>query len=267
MKQHLRMIFVGMLIVMALVTSMLPWTARPAQASTDWKREYENSIGKKCPEDNLTGQDGYSYKWCQCTSYVAFRLARAGVKSSDFSYPGNGDAENWPTRARERNIRTGSEPQKGAVYTKGSHVMWVEDVINGNVLISDYNGIKTGNYDTRWLSSTEATGGTYIYFSNVGNSGGGSGAPSQPRGLQIKDIENKSAKIDWDSQSGVNYFCVNWSDKNATPNGCDVTVKGSDSSYKPTNLKADKTYYVWVQACNSSGVCSSAAKTSFKTKK
>jgi len=52
-----------------------------------------------------------------------------------------------------------------------------------------------------------------------------------------------------------------------TPNGCDVKVNGSDSSYKPNDLKADKTYYVWVQACNSNNVCSAAAKTSFKTKK
>jgi hypothetical protein len=87
------------------------------------------------------------------------------------------------------------------------------------------------------------------------------------KGLQIKDIGSTKAKIAWDSQSGVGYFCVNWSRDNVTPNGCDVKVKGSDSSYKPTDLKANKTYYVWVQACNNSGVCSSAAKTDFKTKK
>jgi hypothetical protein len=84
--------------------------------------------------------------------------------------------------------------------------------------------------------------------------------------LKIKDIKSTKAKIDWDSQSGVSYFCVNWSRDDVTPNGCDVKVRDG-SSYKPNDLKANKTYIVWVQACNSNDVCSSAAKTSFKTKK
>ena len=98
------------------------------------------------------------------------------------------------------------------------------------------------------------------------NGSASSPVPSTPRGLKIKDIKSKEAKIDWDSQSSVKYFCVNWSRDNVTPQGCDVKVQGKDSSYKPTDLKADKTYYVWVQACSDSG-CSSATKTQFKTKR
>jgi surface antigen len=266
-------IIMGAMVVVALLASMVSWTMPVAEASTDWKKEYENSIGKKCPESNMKNQyDKYSYGLCQCTSYVAFRLARAGVKSSDFSYPGNGDAKNWVTRARERNIATGSEPKKGAVYvTQGGsygHVMFVEEYKNGVVTVSEYNWEKQGNYGTRDLRGSAATNGTYIYFSNVGSgNGGGSNTPSTPRGLEIKDIKSNKAKIDWNSQSGVNYFCVNWSRNDSTPQGCDVRVKGSDSSYKPTDLRSNTTYYVWVQACNSSDKCSSAAKTKFKTKR
>jgi uncharacterized protein YvpB len=101
---------------------------------------------------------------------------------------------------------------------------------------------------------------------NGGSNDGGGSVPSTPRGLKIKDIKSNKAKIDWDSQSGVKYFCVNWSRDNVTPQGCDVKVDGNNSSYKPSDLKSKRTYYVWVQACNSSGVCSSAVKTEFRTK-
>ncbi len=266
-------IIMGAMVVVALLASMVSWTMPVVEAGTDWKKEYENSISKKCPESNMKNQyDKYSYGFCQCTSYVAFRLARAGVNANDFTYNqwfGAGNAENWVTRARERNIPTGSEPKKGAVYVKDTHVMFVEEYKNGVVTISEYNWEKKGNYGTRDLRGSAATSGTYIYFSNVGSGnggGGGSNTPSTPHGLEIKDIKSKQAKIDWDSQSGVKYFCVNWSRDNVTPQGCDVKVQGKDSSYKPTDLKADKTYYVWVQACSDSG-CSSAAKTQFKTKK
>ena len=265
--------YMGVLVALALLASMMPWSVSVTEANTDWKREYENSIGKKCPDANMKSQyDQYSYGLCQCTSYVAFRLARAGVNRSDFSYPGNGDAKNWVTRARERNVPTGSEPKKGAVYVTQSgrygHVMFVEDYKNGVVTVSEYNWVNWGNYGTRELRGSAATSGTYIYFSNVGNSSNDSGsAPSKPKGLKIKDIKSNKAKIDWDSQSGVKYFCVNWSRDNVTPQGCDVKVDGNDSSYKPSDLKSNRTYYVWVQACNSSGVCSSAAKTEFKTKR
>ncbi len=375
-QQRLSVVYLGMGVMLALVVSMLLSSVIPTYASTDWKREYENSeLTKKtkCPNVfDLKKTDNLSYFPCECTSYVAFRLAQAGVSANH--YRENGHAKEWVSRAKAKGIQTGLKPLKGAVYViqNGTfgHVMFVEEVqSNLRIRVSEYNRDNSRNYsNNKWIDPSRS--GEFIYFSNVSsnnnggggnnpapslaivspvengttengliritwsggkapyylevyrkgsssafiyqyvnsttyqpsilswsqsysgslcarvtdankkatalrcfsngsnNGGGGNNStPSKPKGLQIKDIGSTKAKIDWDSQSGVGYFCVNWSRDNVTPNGCDVKVKGSDSSYKPTDLKANKTYYVWIQSCNNNGACSSAAKTDFKTKK
>ena len=74
-------------------------------ADTGDQREYENSIGKTCPETYEKGQHDCTYFWCHCTSYAAFRLARAGINTSDFTYNlyrGQSSAESWPKNAEEK---------------------------------------------------------------------------------------------------------------------------------------------------------------------
>ena len=116
--------------------------------------------------------DRWGYEYRNCTSYVAWRLSQAGVKSTLFN--GLGNASEWLNKVNGKpGVTTGRTPKPGAIaiWTSGfGHAAFVEPT-SGGVLVSDYNKAGTGKF---WGSHamTPANGyktapSGYIYFPGV----------------------------------------------------------------------------------------------------
>lgn len=110
------------------------------------------------------GSDQWGYEYRNCTSYVAWRLARAGVPATLFA--DLGDASGWIAGVRgERGVAVNHHPSPGAVAVWDlagvGHVAWVVSVHGSRVTMTDYNYAGTGSY-TRHVIGLRPTG--YIHF-------------------------------------------------------------------------------------------------------
>jgi surface antigen len=113
--------------------------------------------------------DPWGYEYRNCTSYVAWRLARAGVPVSLFRDLGN--ASQWIARvAGKRGVVVNQIPAPGAVaiwvVSSGvGHVAWVDSARSGTaavaVTVSDYNYDGTGAFDTHVVTVPPSG---YIHF-------------------------------------------------------------------------------------------------------
>lgn len=106
---------------------------------------------------NGNGGDGYGYGCRQCTSYVAWRIAKEiGV------YYSWGDAYTFTSRSVAAGFKKGPASSgsiavmdPGTAGNSHGHVAWVEAVSGNQVLISQYNynyGAGYGMYSKMWLS-------------------------------------------------------------------------------------------------------------------
>lgn len=107
------------------------------------------------------GGDGHGYGCRQCASYAAWRVAR----ETGF-YPNNwGNAKDFIYSAQQVGFRTGYTPKAGSLGVMSGpsagnyegHVVWVESVNGGQVLVSQYNynyGAGYGMYSKMWLSAS-----------------------------------------------------------------------------------------------------------------
>lgn len=137
-----------------------PDCANPHNANDmyDWGYQKSHRFG---PSD----QWGYEYR--NCTSYVAWQLARAGVPPARFT--DLGDASQWIAHVRgERGAVVNKRPSPGAVaawdFAGAGHVAWVVSVRGSRVTVADYNYAGTGVYDQHVIESSP-TG--YIHFSRL----------------------------------------------------------------------------------------------------
>lgn len=108
--------------------------------------------------------DPWGYEYRNCTSYVAWRLARARVPADLFSYLG--DASQWISDVRgERGVVVNHTASPGAVATwsgpRVGHVAWVVSVRRGRVTVADYNYDGTGGYAQHVIGPTPSG---YIHF-------------------------------------------------------------------------------------------------------
>jgi surface antigen len=109
--------------------------------------------------------DQWGYEYRNCTSYVAWRLARAGVRAALFR--DLGDASKWLSGAvRQPGVTVSRVPSPGAVavwvVSAGTgHVAWVDSVQGGKVIVSDYNYAGTGAFATHEVTAPPAG---YIRF-------------------------------------------------------------------------------------------------------
>jgi surface antigen len=111
--------------------------------------------------------DQWGYEYRNCTSYVAWRLARAGVHPARFT--DLGDASQWIANVRgKRGVVVNKRPSPGAVaawdFAGVGHVAWVVSVRGSRVTVADYNYAGTGVYDQHVIESSP-TG--YIHFSRL----------------------------------------------------------------------------------------------------
>ncbi|MBO0819854.1 MAG: CHAP domain-containing protein [Nocardiopsaceae bacterium] len=109
--------------------------------------------------------DQWGYEYRNCTSYVAWRLARAGVPAALFS--NLGDASGWIAGVRgERGVTVNTRPSPGAVATWDlagvGHVAWVVSVHGARVTVADYNYAGTGAFAQHVIGSPRPT--AYIHF-------------------------------------------------------------------------------------------------------
>ena len=110
--------------------------------------------------------DRWGYEYRNCTSYVAWRLAAAGVDAKFFRDLGN--AAQWLGAVRgEAGVVINHTPSAGAVavweYGAYGHVAWVDSVRHGTVTVSDYNYAGTGTYAERRLDHADGPL-AYIHF-------------------------------------------------------------------------------------------------------
>lgn len=108
--------------------------------------------------------DQYGYCLRNCTSYVAQRLAQAGVEPNAFDGLGNGGE--WYSNARQRGIRVGDRPVEGAVAVSPeiNHSAYVEKVhSDGSVNVKSYSGHK----EEPWHENGTRRYSKFVYFSNT----------------------------------------------------------------------------------------------------
>lgn len=108
--------------------------------------------------------DQWGYEYRNCTSYVAWRLSRAGVPTALFADLGN--ASQWIANVTgEPGVAVNGTPSPGAVaawdWQGDGHVAWVVSVHGSTVTVADYNHAGTGAYDEHVIGS-RPTG--YIHF-------------------------------------------------------------------------------------------------------
>jgi surface antigen len=99
----------------------------------------------RCPKAGIQDRvDRWRMNTCNCTSYVAWALARNGYRT-DWFVPGRMDAWNWPNIAEEKGIPLEDTPRPGAVavwpeWGKRGHVAFVVAVhAGGRFDVAEYN--------------------------------------------------------------------------------------------------------------------------------
>jgi surface antigen len=169
-----------------------PWAHAPTVSAARYDWGY-----RRCPPSDagcmrIVGmRDGFRYgesdPWGyylrNCTSYVAWQLAREGVPARYFNFASYalGNANQWLADARSPrwSLPTGSAPQVGAVAVSVSvdHVMFVTGVgSNGSITVQEYNYSSAGNGDIQ-TSTPKALGiSGYIYYEKLRAAPPGAGA-------------------------------------------------------------------------------------------
>lgn len=132
----------------------IPGSVKPHNVNVDdypYRNAGHSQIDEPCfgPPRTTDSPDPWGYCTRQCTSYVAWAIERSGRDAPRYW----GDAKMWALRAPS-SWRV-SAPRMGdiAVSTAGTwgHVMYVEKVQGGRMLVSEYNSALTGRYSTRWI--------------------------------------------------------------------------------------------------------------------
>jgi surface antigen len=123
----------------------------------------------ECPQAGAADQpDAWGMDVCNCTSYVAWALARNGFRT-DWFVAGEMDARRWGTVARAAGIPVGFRPRRGAVavwpwWKRFGHVALVTRVHpDGTFDVAEYNlpgGVRYG-FDKRTRVSRR--GVTFLY--------------------------------------------------------------------------------------------------------
>ena len=115
--------------------------------------------------------DEWNFYNRECTSFAAWRLnSQNGV--AFHNYYANvhwGNAKNWGNAAQSVGITVNNSPSVGSIWWSSAgtygHVAWVAEVNGDQVTIEEYNYGYAGNYGTRILSASSATG--YIHIKDI----------------------------------------------------------------------------------------------------
>ncbi len=120
------------------------------------------AVWDNAPMDSMLDSWGMYNR--ECVSYTAWKVYQAYGHMPYWG--GHGNANEWPSSARNDGIPTSSTPKVGSVAISMSgfygHAMWVEAVYgNGYIRVSQYNYDLAGHYSEMTINGA---GLTYIYF-------------------------------------------------------------------------------------------------------
>lgn len=141
----------------------------PNKGGYPWEQDCwvdENAVSHGGANGN--GSDPLGYGCRQCVSYTAWKI----LQKTEYEPRWWGNANMWPSSARQSGFSTGGTPRVGSVgiISAGQygHAVWIEAVNDdGTVDVSQYNyynagGTGWGHYSKMRVSA--ATYDTYIYF-------------------------------------------------------------------------------------------------------
>lgn len=133
--------------------------ALPTLNSSSHLRGKPSKSLSRCLADTLPGQ---------CTSFVAYRLNKAGVKFTNH-YKGEGwhNANTWNEAAKKAGVKVNKTPKVGSVAQtdagSAGHVAWVTKVGKKTVTIEEYNWNNPEKYGTRTVPKEKFR---YIHIKN-----------------------------------------------------------------------------------------------------
>lgn len=170
--------------------------------------------------NNPNTVDSWGYYTGNCTSFVANRLHNV----NHFEVPrAMGNGAQWGAVARSLGYRVDNTPAVGSVayYTDGvyGHVVWVAEIVGGNIVVEEYNWIRNGKMDYTYHPQTQSiskpTG--FIHFKDLSDtpSAGTSTGGSLPSSGTYRFTSRKGIKSEpkissadiayYDNGSSVNY--------------------------------------------------------------
>ncbi|KAK7186882.1 hypothetical protein DPSP01_007066 [Paraphaeosphaeria sporulosa] len=162
----MKLSFTVILSAIAAVTSALPTDEGFAARSELVTRANDYPYSGKCNGNG--GVDPWKFYRCQCTSFVAYRLNKAGVKFTN-NYKGEGwhNANTWNEAAKKAGVKVNKTPKVGSVAQtdagSAGHVAWVTKVGKKTVTIEEYNWNNPEKYGTRTVSKDKFR---YIHIKN-----------------------------------------------------------------------------------------------------
>jgi len=114
----------------------------------------------KVPLDSVVDTWGMYNR--ECVSYTAYRVAASG-RIMPFGF---GDANKWPSAAKQHGIPVDTQPKAGDVAIRlggqHGHSMYVESInSDGTLHVSEYNKNKTGTFQQETIA---ADGLLFIHF-------------------------------------------------------------------------------------------------------
>lgn len=210
-------------LVVLLVFTVCRFSAADSLASS-----YVGVIGDDYPSKyKNVAKDAVADEWNfynrECVSFVAWRLnSKNGINFHNY-YRGVhwGNASNWKSVASSLGYTVNTNPAKGAVYWKSTHVAWVSGVSGNTVTIEEYNYDRAGHYRYRNVSK----GAAGVYY------------------IHIKDISSSSSSASSSSGKNINSATVSGLSKKYRYSGSRIVPAVSVSSGGIT-LKKNRDYTV-----------------------
>jgi len=142
---------------------VIPAPPKPTAPPTQTAKHIVRGKTVYTPIIDLTPSTGHLFPGGQCTYYIAFRRDALGKPVT-----WGGNARDWLRNAAAQGVPEGSVPQPGAIVVTNDsrrygHVALVEDVEDGNILVSEMNFYGLWKTDQRLIPIDSSTIRGYIY--------------------------------------------------------------------------------------------------------
>ena len=133
-----------------------------AEENADDRYSYRNVC--PAPAGGNMVADKWNFYQCDCTSYVADRLNKAGIDfNNSYKKVAWGYAANWKSAAKKAGLSVNGTPRKGAVaWFSYGHVAYVEKVDGKKIIISEYNYEPSYDHNRREINASSVS--SYLHI-------------------------------------------------------------------------------------------------------